>query len=75
MHYGRFCRESGRWVKVEADQTLPAVAHERAAEIVAMPEPAPPVTLPVASLVPIDETRITKDTTDAAARKKAAAPP
>lgn len=23
MHYGRFCRETGRWIKVEADQAPP----------------------------------------------------
>ena len=75
MHYGRFCRESGRWVKVEADQTLPAVAREGAAEIVALPESAHPAALPMASLVPFDETRITKEAPSDVARKKEAAPP
>jgi hypothetical protein len=72
MHYGRFCREIGRWVKIEAEQTPPVVSPEMATEI---PVPAPTTALPEANLVPIDEARIVNDANRETARKNEATPP
>jgi len=66
MHYGRFCRESGRWVKIGADQAPPIVSPDRAAEIVPVPEE---------QLRPVDDARIGKDASRESAPTKEATPP
>jgi hypothetical protein len=71
MHYGRFCRESGRWIKIEAEQTPPVVSPETATVFA----PAPTTALPVANLVPIDDARIVSDTNRETERKIEATPP
>ena len=51
MHFGRFCRETGRWIKVEADQASPVLAPADAAGVVPAADAAPPSAVPADSFI------------------------
>jgi hypothetical protein len=55
MHYGRFCRETGRWIKVEADQASPVLPESNAADVMTAPNLAHTEAPPADNLVPLGE--------------------
>ena len=55
MHYGRFCRETGRWIRVEADEASPVLPPTSAVDVVTAPSLAHAEAPPADILIPLGE--------------------